>query len=187
MDMSVRAACARSVIMLNCAAGGLPAAFFFAPRLAAGLLHIFGPAVLERHDPVKYVRFAQVAAVVAVAHELKPIVQRSVGKGGLELAARVLDQRVGVEVVEIILVFGNVVYIGNGKQLVVRPDFAVKRVRRAQPVDGAAHLASVGRHVVAGLQIAAAAQLGHVPVRVLDNLVAGHEIRAHQPYLAAGL
>ena len=55
------------------------------------------------------------------------------------------------------------------------------------PVDGALDLAAIGRHTVRGLEVCGALQLDNFAVFILHDLVALHNISAHQAHLAIRL
>ena len=110
--------------------------------------------------------------------------RRAIVLGDRRLEAAILEhfQRVRVEVGHQIAAGAG---IGPAEQRVVEPHFRRERIGRRDPMDRAAHLASVGRVAALGRPIVGAAQLDNLAGIVLHRLAAGDEIGVAQPHLAA--
>ena len=122
---------------------------------------------------------------VAGAHKLEPLAGAGFRQAGFQLGVADHHDAFGVQVILEVGPLGDAVHVGFGEQLVVQPHLGVHAVLTADPVDGAAHLAAVGRVAAAGFQVGLGVDGRDVAVGVLVHAGAAHKVGAHQPHFAA--
>ena len=148
---------------------------------------LFGEAVLESDNAVKGVFVLGVLAEVTNTNELELFTRLCVLEARLNAASLKLDEGIGIEVVVVGLVLGNIIDVLNGEELVVKHQCRFLGVLCGEPMNGALDLSSINGIAVFGFEIGSAMQLLDRAVIVLDDLVATNDIRAHQANLAIGL
>ena len=127
-----------------------------------------------------------VEAEVADALELEAVFELGVGERGLKLGAGEDLEGVGVEIVEDVLAFCEVVGIGLGEELVVEADFGGDGVGGRDPVHGRLDLAAVGGVAAAAGGIVGAVDFDDVAGCVFHDALGGDEVGVAQADFLAG-
>jgi len=84
-----------------------------------------------------------VHAEIAHAHELEAVARLCFSKGCLQLTVAQHGQRIGIQTVQIVFVFRNIIDIFQTEQIIIQHDLCINGGRRTYPVDRAPYLAPV--------------------------------------------
>src|SRR5699024_10346446 len=94
---------------------------------------------------------------------------------------------VSVEIIVKALSIGDGARVLYREQLIEHMDVRAEAFVGRYPVNGALDLTAVGRHTVAAFEIGGANYFLYSAVRIIFNVLAANDIRAHQPHLAVRL